>query len=242
MATSHSSRQVPRGFLALVIATLVCLLLQLQYGPSNLDKKQPEVQSTTHNLRSNLLRRFAIVTQHDHQYSDRTSTTKSLEVPYANDRLTLDVTLSQTNGTTSYIEKRAEPIDFEFYRCKGEQALSRIRNAKAEDPKFSYDDLASNGWVMDENEPFKLPQAVLDAMKGINAPTTEDKNPRVRARLLNSFRNYLGQETVSQLPPNSSITTSSTHHSCRDRPLHHSGSPTDLSRNPTAANSQTPTT
>ncbi|KAI4249853.1 MAG: hypothetical protein L6R42_008887 [Xanthoria sp. 1 TBL-2021] len=50
---------------------------------------------------------------------------------------------------------------------------------------------------MDENEPFKLPQAVLDAMKGINAPTTEDKNPRVRARLLNSFRNYLGQETES---------------------------------------------
>lgn len=42
-------------------------------------------------------------------------------------------------------------------------------------------------------------------MKGIKAPTAEDENPRIRPQLLNSFRNDLGQETVRQLLPNSSI-------------------------------------
>ncbi|KAL9579435.1 MAG: hypothetical protein Q9212_005112 [Teloschistes hypoglaucus] len=213
MSVSVRYRQCLRSITLLAIVTLGFFVIQWQYSSTPRDTSGPTVfQQSQHIGRNNLLRRIAIpFGKHD---SYRFSPQTSLDDPYPDTVAskgpqeqytdsytppTHDVSLTAVSNTTKssypHLAKRAGPIDFENYVCKGQSYLQKIKTAAPDPPKFSYDDIDNNGWLVDDRAGFNLPEAVLTAMRAKGISTDEGDNPRIRTQLLKSFKNYLGEET-----------------------------------------------
>ncbi|KAL8692145.1 MAG: hypothetical protein Q9218_002764 [Villophora microphyllina] len=202
-ATTRSPNDGLRFLIVLAaVAILSFLVIQQRYTPSCPAKSQLQVSEPLGRTSTKLIQRIAIPFGNDTSYrfshkinlADphvKTKVDQRLVAPFAD-------TYDERAYNLSYSHaKRADPVDFDYYVCKGANYLKEIKTAPADPARFSYADLPRNGWVLSRDKPFNLPQAVLDAMKAKNIPTTEDANPRVKADLLNHFDNYLGQRTPS---------------------------------------------
>ncbi|KAI4196036.1 MAG: hypothetical protein LQ350_006820 [Teloschistes chrysophthalmus] len=220
MSVSVRYRQCLGSIVLLAIITLGFLVIQWQYASTPRDTTSVHTlfQQPQDIRRNSLLRRIAIPfgkhdsyrfshqTQLDHPYPLDTVASKGPQEQYIESSsytpITHDVSLTAvlSNNTTKPsshpdLAKRADPIDFENYVCKGQNYLQKIKNAPPDPPKFTYDDIDNNGWLVDDRAGFNLPETVLTAMRAKGISTDEGDNPRIRTQLLKSFNSYLGEET-----------------------------------------------
>lgn len=113
-----------------------------------------------------------------------------------------DTSQQDRNRTAGYhlLTKRANPdprADSNHYLCKGQRYLAEnIQAAKPNPPKWTFDDLAGNGW---ETKPGDLGTFGIELQRAISAlgiPVEKEKNFQIDANLVNSFKNKYGAETV----------------------------------------------
>ncbi|KAL8749434.1 MAG: hypothetical protein Q9184_006812 [Pyrenodesmia sp. 2 TL-2023] len=108
------------------------------------------------------------------------------------------------NRTAEYhsLIKRANPdprADLNYYTCKGRRYLAEnIQGARPNPPKWGFDDLGRNGWVVSPGELSTFGIELQQAISELGLPTEKEKNFQIHANLVNRFKNKDGVETEPQ--------------------------------------------
>ncbi|KAL8938356.1 MAG: hypothetical protein Q9216_003936, partial [Gyalolechia sp. 2 TL-2023] len=104
--------------------------------------------------------------------------------------------ISRPNATAAHLllTKRAPLANFQNYVCKGRRYLDNMKSAVAKTPKFSYDSLKSNGWVVEDYDPWEpLAPTIGRLMEQLGIPLAEKENRILSCELMNAFVNYRGE-------------------------------------------------
>ncbi|KAL8925059.1 MAG: hypothetical protein Q9208_003743 [Pyrenodesmia sp. 3 TL-2023] len=110
------------------------------------------------------------------------------------------------NQTAEYhvLTRRANPdprADLNYYTCKGRRYLAEnIQGARPNPPKWGFDDLERNGWVVSPGEITTFGIELQQAIFELDIPIEKEKNLQIHANLVNRFRNKNGVETEPQGP------------------------------------------
>ena len=104
---------------------------------------------------------------------------------------------NQTAGPL-LITKRAGPegIDFHHYRCKGERYLANMRTSTPNPPKWSFGDLAKNGWRIRPIRISNIGTGLQQALSELRLSPAVGKTYDVKAGLENNFYNNHNVKTV----------------------------------------------
>ncbi|KAL8831349.1 MAG: hypothetical protein Q9170_005342 [Blastenia crenularia] len=131
---------------------------------------------------------------HQHQLRHETALGDNLSNVYPGKAhsLSTDETQPVGNRTTvrHSIAKRADEdddddngIDLELYRCKGERYLANMRAATAKPPKWSFGNLAENGWKVKPGDQAGFPQMLQRALTDLHVFPPVGKHYDVKVAL-----------------------------------------------------------
>ncbi|KAL9598704.1 MAG: hypothetical protein Q9219_004317 [cf. Caloplaca sp. 3 TL-2023] len=116
--------------------------------------------------------------------------------------LFLNVTKDIPSNVTQRRElltQQASPDDWQgyyFYYCKGRRMWDRMQSAPANPPRFVYDELGDNGWVL-ERSIGDFDDMVLESMEYEGISSNPLNNPVITADLINPFLNSHGETLIA---------------------------------------------
>lgn len=97
----------------------------------------------------------------------------------------------------SSLKKRAPLANFKNYVCKGQTYLANMQKAASKPPRFSYADLARNGWIAEPMELYSdLAPTIQHVFEQLRIPLAEEQNRVIDCVLEKTFKNFRGQTKV----------------------------------------------